>query len=843
MVDREAVSAWIRGAELPDTPAIYQALLDSGDTFSKTEGDCWDFKAEWPFSYSDSYFAGICRLICAFSNNRGGAIIFGVNDITRKGGKNRVNPNIDKLLSSFRSITGSTFLYVFKACENEEAGDIDILLVLPRPPSAPPLRFQRAIEGYQANVIWFRDGHEVVKAQPAHFPRLFCRSDGRHLDSSLDGSIPPSSSQIRKFVGRAEVMSNLFSWLQLSDEPRNYLFGKGGSGKTTIAREFSKLIKNFGQGIKIESEDSVDIVLFLSAKERELVSADATVSTIDTPDFFDEPSMLRKIIEESGGNSDLGDTADLDLSSLRSLTKEYFDTFSYLLVLDDIDTLTTKGVDSGADFLYRTLSRSKKKSKVLYTLRNAPSQSLHNSIEVPGLLGDDYIDFVAECVGKFGVKPPSNEFRAGRLAELSERRPLVIESIVALVRTAGSYEAADRLFVENVGDDVRDYVFRREWDALPSTELGRLLLAALADLNKPSSFEDLKTVLQAGDSAIRDAIGSVREMFLTIDDAGSETLFSVAPLTRGFINSRKSTVKFYEVLHERVVNYRKTIKISPPQVVRAVEMVRRIVPLKRKTHSEASLRDALRLVRDPTRSVKITEDPYFRSTRGYVEAIQPRPDMNSVRECFGYCLQMGWEPDIEELRSWIEAEKRSGVLEAHIGNIADAVVNGRRYSEEQKIEMISRKATALYQEARGAMHTEVERANALLGSCLLLHLRAFRLNANLGSPMLEVSERYARSTAYQWFRLSFDAREYSAVLEKLEWLLESNDGYLDPIEEPFREHLGKIEKARLTAPERGRLQNAVKRVRARKPAQERWLDKAIWGVIRSDIDKLVGTSI
>src|SRR5690606_19586932 len=133
----------------------------------------------------------------------------------------------------------------------------------------------------------------------------------------------------------------------------------------------------------------------------------------------------------------------------RETVSNYFDNFSYLIVVDDIDTLTTKGIDPGADFLYRSLSRAKKRSKILYTIRNAPTQSLHNSIEVPGLLGEDYDKFVDECVARFKSPVPDKDFREVRLPRLSERRPLVIESIIALSRTAGGFQGAERLFTQN----------------------------------------------------------------------------------------------------------------------------------------------------------------------------------------------------------------------------------------------------------------------------------------------------------------------------------------------------------------------------------------------------------
>ena len=833
MVDRKQIDNWCRAGKLPTHDLFLEALLDDDSRFSSVEGQNWDFKDQWPPSHTDSYFAGICRLICAFSNTSGGVIIFGVDDELRTAGHNKKDPNLDKFIQSFKQLTGAEFEYDFiRYPALEKIGAVDALLIRPRPKESRPIKFIKNIASYEKVKIWVRDGNEVVQAQSRHFSSLFISDDY----GGVDGLIPPSTGQIKRFIGRVEAMTELFDWLHNSDEPRTYLYGKGGSGKTTIAREFGKLVKSAGKGLQIECTDPVDIVLFLSAKEKELSSPTAEIVDISDPDFHDELSLLSQIVKLSGGAVDIGEEEVAELKDYRMTVQKYLDHFSYLIILDDVDTLTTKGIDPGADFLYRALSRANKRSKVLYTIRNAPSQSIHNSIEVPGLFGQDYLDFVEECIEKFNAPRPSQEFRDNRLPHLSERRPLVIESIIALSRTAGGYQGADRLFTLNVGDDIRGYVFLREWDALPNG-LERPLLAALADLNKPASFEDLKVILQAGDSSIRDAISAVREMFLIVDDAGESTLYSLAALTRGFVNSKKESLKLYPAVKERVRAFKRTTKIASPDVARIVAAVRKYVPLRLSSHSAENLKLAANLVRDTKLKPTTTEDPVFRALKGYVEALQTRVDLHEVRQNFQYALQMKHEPEFEELTAWYNAEKSSQIVGEHFFQIMDAVTSGRRYTEEQKIGMISRKATTAYHIAQQKLGVAPDDAQSLMRLSILLHTKAFKQNVINGSSMANISEKYCRNTADQYFRLISSYGPWEPIAE-IALLQADTEGYLDPVADAFITYIEREKFQSYPKPERSRVKNKIREFISEGFPREKWLDTTLPPIIEQKLKAL-----
>jgi predicted HTH transcriptional regulator len=153
----EAIAEAIRQGKLPaDCSALLNNLCEQSGKFLSQEGSVWDFKREWPFSYSDDYFRGIARLICAFSNSNGGLIVFGVHDEHRTAGHNRVSPNMDRLQQALRQLLSDEPRLALRRFNEATADAIDVLLVLPNSPTTMPLRFLKDSGNYKGSVIWVR---------------------------------------------------------------------------------------------------------------------------------------------------------------------------------------------------------------------------------------------------------------------------------------------------------------------------------------------------------------------------------------------------------------------------------------------------------------------------------------------------------------------------------------------------------------------------------------------------------------------------------------------------------------------------------------------------------------
>jgi hypothetical protein len=813
MTDIAAIRAWCEAGRLPESDEFFRQFTTDQGKFLDDEGLVWDFKDQWPFSHSDNYWGGIARLICAFANTLGGVLIIGVHDKHRNGGHNSVTVNVDRLNQAFTQLTGARPLFDVKRYSSETHGDVVGLLVPPRPESIAPYRFLTSVGPYQAGVLWVRDGHQVSKATPKDYPILFCRADDTLVDegsNELSGSLPASPTTLKRFVGRTEVMDKLFDWLLSSDEPRMFIYGKGGSGKTAIAYEFAKLLKENGAGCKLFGGYPIDSVVFISAKEKQLIAATATIEDVSQPDFSSEQELYQTILTY-GGWTTSSDVARLEIGDLKREITSFFDISSCLVVIDDVDTLTTKGLDAGFDFLYKVLARCKSGSKVLYTLRNAPSQSLLNSIEVPGLAtGGEYELFVTACCHQFGPEEPPVSFRDSVLAKESERRPLVVETIIALRRTAGSYRRAVELFDQHAGSDVRDYVFSREWDALSADNLERFLLLALAELNRPATFAEIETILQTDPSSITDAIGAVREMFLQIDSASDETLYSIAQLTRRFVLSKRESLSRYAVIRERVRAFKKYSFSASAEVASVVLYIDRLLPTARKEHDQSRIDQAWSYVLDPVHGPKVTEDPIFRTVRGYVAAACRPPKLTEAREDFDYAIRMKYEPDFTRLRTWWAAEQLVEGFGARVEQIANYVIDGKRYSALEKTTMLQRKARMLFFRGRDRIHTEPTGAKRDLSESLKLHLKIFRSNVDGAQHWSHATAEHARNTAYVLFDLFFFGPQPIEVVDEIRDLVALKDVYLDPISAPVGETVERLVRNATTVELAHRVRNRTK---------------------------------
>ena len=172
------------------------------------------------------------------------------------------------------------------------------------------------------------------------------------------------------------------------------------------------------------------------------------------------------------------DLSKLNRAGVIAAIEEIFEHENLLIVIDDIDTLTTKKLDAGFDLLFRLAIKAPKTIRLLYTQRNPPP-SLENSFNVPGFtVEQDYLEFLKNCSDLFRTEMPSAKFAFSDLLKATEGIPLILETIVGLRKSCGTYEKALTLFMERKGAESRKYLFEREYHSLAEADDSRNALLA-----------------------------------------------------------------------------------------------------------------------------------------------------------------------------------------------------------------------------------------------------------------------------------------------------------------------------------------------------------------------------
>ena len=132
------------------------------------------------------------------------------------------------------------------------------------------------------------------------------------------------------------------------------------------------------------------------------------------------------------------------------------------------------------------------------------------------------------------------------------------------------------LLQQRAGDDIRSYLFEREYNALANDNRARYILAALSLSPKPLGFPDLEAVTRYNAQQLSDSLGEITEMFLTLvhDDSG-ETLYALGQSTRDFIISRREGLDLFAQLRETVRNYTNTFSGQSKELTRLIAQVRK----------------------------------------------------------------------------------------------------------------------------------------------------------------------------------------------------------------------------------------------------------------------------
>lgn len=743
-------------------------LHDDKGIYNIDESHLHDYKREYPFSNSDSYFFSILRIICAFHNSYGGFLIFGVHDKDRTAGHNKVKVDTEKINRKLRECL-SRELKVDLYTHTCASGESQVLIIPVRSAMTPPIYIKKQILEHSPGKIYLRKGSEVLEARGGDLAFLYSDRIGSLLgsnisDNAVPASLPPSPATIQEFVGRFRAIERIFDWITESRDPRLFLWGQGGSGKSTIAYEAASLIAESGRVLKNRSGNSIERVLYISGKATYLDPYSGKIKEVSKSDFKSALDIFKAILH-------LADWASLDEiesynndESIKAI-EDLLDIESLFIIIDDIDTLTTANIDSGMEELLFILSRCKSGTKILYTLRNFPSFAPNAAIEVPGLDKEEFNQFVDLCCQKFSVEVPTGENKS-KIEIQSEGRPLAIETMIGMRRITSSYTEAFQRWKDN-SSEARDYLFNREYQQLSSDGRSKYLLAALSVFGSPQSFETLRNVLQFSAEQLQDAISETRDMFLTISSGKNNgDIYSIGAATKLFILEISQQLDIYATIEARVNNFKSKLASCPAAYIPIMDRASRAL------QRNAAI-DAVNILTKEDFPPAFREHPDIKALLGQAYSKIKPPKIHEARKCFESAFALGHRQHRMYI-DWLELEKENGTEIINGIRICKKITEDEDFDQRTKATFYGRLARLQALRARDAQMSAPQEASILRRESTLSNIRAFVISKSIESKkFLSLREKAVESINIT-LRSALREDDFDSFFDLIEEILNEN---------------------------------------------------------------------
>lgn len=746
-----------------DAADVVKMLHDGDGTFYVDEGPLHDYKREYPFSGSDNIFGSIIRLICAMHNSYGGVIIFGVHNEEKTAGKNKVAVDSEKINRKLRE-TLSLALEIRVASVEAPSGAVQLVIIPPREPMVPPIYSIKQISDYPAGAIYLRKGAEVLKATGADLSFLYGSRDsifleGDTIDNSILANMPPSPATIQEFVGRFQAIEQITRWVSHSRDPRLFLWGQGGSGKSTIAYEFASIVSHSGRLLRNKAGKSIDRVIYISGKSIYLNPHTGNVQETPSRDFDVADDIFRSILVLAGWD-DAETVLTYKYDECISALEELFDIETQIIVLDDIDTLTTANKDGGMEELFLLLSRAKSGTKVIYTQRGFPSFAPNAAVEVPCLSPDEMSQFIKLCCKKFRVAEP-NESERELISDHSECRPLAIETLIGMRRITSNYTDAFTRWKEQSGE-ARTYLFSREYQQLSKDDRARYLLAALSIMKGPQSFATLRDILQFSPEQLQDAVAEARDMFLRISPSstGQGDLYDIGAATRLFIGEMSSQLDRFSSIQARVQHFNSQSKVTPsafiPLISRASRMIKTGSPKEAVNFlTKANLPDAFK------------EHPEVKALLGKAYACMTPQNVLEARKSFESAYTLGYR-HYEMYISWLNLERDNRTEISNGIAICERVLSSQGFDGRTRATFRKRLARFQALKANEIELTSPDESVGLRNSSVLNNVMAYGDAASSKDPALLAYKERAENTISIGLRRHLSRNDFNAFFDLYE---------------------------------------------------------------------------
>ena len=278
----------------------------------------------------------------------------------------------------------------------------------------------------------------------------------------IDHNLPDKSFICPVFVGRTEILNELWAWLADELQHSKVLAADGGKGKTSIAYQFCQLLIT----TRVEG---IEQIIWLTAKNKQFKAVFNEYISVPETHFNNIDSLLKEICIRTGSLEHHLD--DLSVTQLTKQAKSNLKEYPSFIVIDDVDSNTPEEQKRILDMARLISSES---SKILLTTRVNSMYSIDSSILIPGMRGDDYKDLINTLCDRLKLQKLNNK-NIEKIEKASEGSPLFSESILRLFKQGSSIDSAIADWTGKSGEAAREAALKKEVSEL-SLEAKKVLV-------------------------------------------------------------------------------------------------------------------------------------------------------------------------------------------------------------------------------------------------------------------------------------------------------------------------------------------------------------------------------
>ncbi|UVM15575.1 putative DNA binding domain-containing protein [Pseudomonas sp. B21-023] len=655
-------------------------LLIPDNNVTPFECELWDYKEAYAESSHD--YTKTARAIASLYNTYGGYLLYGIKETIKDTqyeliGVKEGTIDIQKLKGQLDKYFGHRLnINIIELSYGSPVVTIGLLHVPKRPEQLHTISANKIANDSKNKVIFtegatlYRDGDKCKQAV-THADFEFLTSsrdllallDGKFVKkiNLLDHNLPDRNFICPNFVGRVEIIQKLWAWLSDEFQYAKVLAGEGGKGKTSIAYEFCQLITSTGAPI-------FDQIIWLTAKTQQFkAGADDFINTPETH-YNDLESLLITICQKTGTLD--AELDDLGITQLKRLARQNLENYPSFIVIDDVDSTD---VDEQKRIMETAREIGGSKSKILLTTRSNVSYSSDTAIEVPGLAGEEYEQYIDELKSSMRFDDITSK-TVRKLEKASEGSPLFTESILRLCRVGYSIDDAISEWHGKKGEAVRSAALRREIHQL-SPEARRVLLT-IAFIGS-CSLSELRHYTELEQPLIEDAIPELGRLFLL----QSASFIESEPRFKCSQSISNLTISLKDEIVPNAERYLGTLKgraqalkanSSRNNQVSVGEAIRQSVALlKEKEYSKARA-----TIKSVLKKQQYKNNPDLLLAYAQIESMDPLADINSVRSSFRDAYTHGQRKELL-FDLWFQVEARTGSKSELVDVCRSAVIDAK----------------------------------------------------------------------------------------------------------------------------------------------------------------------